>query len=362
MSSQRFHRVAVFTCSLLVIAVIAPTIAQAQVVVARPNYYQRSPYWSVGMIYAQADMIRAQGEAAVDYQTARQIAADAYDKELDNSLKAVEIYFQRRAVRDAEVLKVHLDEADKRKEKALRRLQDHPELTGAGLINGNALNTLKEALRPSVLSFNYLNDDPDVESLIARFQLTPELLKKINLRLTNVSGDSGTFSADTGQLSTFQWWPYLLRDEKFKVERDQIDDKLQAIRTMASNQTEIEPTAIKELVNAILSLANKFLREVDGQEMAQKGVSDYLVYRESEMHLQSLTHAIQRVKHVGRADGALVVNGYNPNVDGKNLASLLTFMVRNGVEFAPPEPGIEGAYHQLFEMSKGLYIATTDGN
>lgn len=355
------HRAVQFCLTVAVLA--APmAAAQAQVVVeddVRPYYYSRSPHMEVGLVFGQAELIRAQGEAAVDYQTARQIAAEAYDKELDNALKAVEIYFDRRALRDAKVLKNHLDEADSQKAKALRRIVDHPDLTGEGVTNGAALNTMKEALRSSVLSFDYLNDDIDVAELMARFQLTPQDLSNINLKLTNVRGETGTFRADTGKLGSFQWWPHLLQDEKFKEDRQAIEANLEEVRQAASRQTEIDPKLIDKLENSILALANKFLQEVDGQAMARKGVAEYYIYRESEQHLQSLSHAVRRLKRVGKADGALVMNGYNPSVDGKNLTSLLSYMVRNGVEFAPPEPGNENTYQKLFEMSKSLYVATS---
>ncbi|PQO42358.1 hypothetical protein [Blastopirellula marina] len=354
------------SCLVLGVTVYPLTLAEAQVVVnndnQRPFVYSLSPHMEVGLVFGQAELIRAQGEAAVDYQTARNLAAEAYDKELDNALKTVDIYFQRRELRDAKVLKNHLDEADKRKAGALRRLVDHPDLTGEGVTNGNGLNTLKEALRSSVLSFAYLNDDYEVADLMSRLQLTPDDLAKINLKLTNVRGETGTFRADTGQLGTFQWWPQLLRDDRFKGEREQIEANLAAIRQAASQQTEIDPKLTSELENSILTMANKFLKEVDGQEMAKKGVADYYVYRESEQHLQSLSHAARRLKKVGKADGALIINGYNPGVDGKNLTALLSYMVRNGVEFAPPEPGNEAAYAKLFEMAKSLYVATSAGD
>ncbi|GAA4438543.1 MULTISPECIES: hypothetical protein [Bremerella] len=355
------HRLTQFCLTIGLCA--APMAAvEAQVVVednVRPYFYSRSPHMEVGLLFGQAEMIRAQGEAAVDYQTARTIAAEAYDKELDNALKAVEIYFERRALRDAKVLKNHLDEADSRKAKALRRLVDHPDLTGEGQVNGAALNTLKEALRSSVLSFDYLNDDVQVADLMARFRLTPDDLAKINLRLANVRGESGTFRADSGKLGTFQWWPQLLQGEAFKEDRAKIEQNLEEIRQAASKQTDIDPVLIDKLESSILQLANKFLQEVDGQEMARKGVSEYYTYRESEQHLQSLSQAVRRLKRVGKAEGALVMNGYNPSIDGQNLTALLSYMVRNGVEFAPPEPGNENTYQKLFEMAKSLYVATS---
>ncbi|MCC9606117.1 hypothetical protein LOC68_19495 [Blastopirellula sp. JC732] len=324
------------------------------------NFYERSPYESVGLIEAQAQMIRAQAAAAVDYQIAREIAADAYDKELDNALKTVEIYFKRRAERDAHVLKNHLDEADKRRDKALRRIENNPELTGEGMSNGRALNTLKEALRESVLSFQYLEgDDPEVERLIAQFDLSLDIKSKIRLRLTNVRGETPIFSADSGRANTFDWWPFILRDEKFQPAREEIQRQLSEVQRASQLRTEIDNKTIEELENACLNLANQFLETYNRTDMAKEGIDKFRMYRAAETHLQSMMLAVQRLKNVGQADGALNIGAYDPNVDGKNLASLLAYMTRNGVEFAPPKPGDEAAYHKLFEMAKSLYVVSS---
>ncbi|EAQ80640.1 hypothetical protein [Blastopirellula marina] len=341
-------------CAISLVAI--PTLCRGQDF----YIYERAPYASAALIYAQSDMIRAQAAASVDYQIARSIAAEAYSKELDNALKTVEIYFQRRAERDAHVLKNHLDEADKRKEKALRRIVDHPELTGEGMSNGRSLNTLKEALRSTVLSFQYLQgDDPEIENLIAQFDLPLEMKSKIRLRFTNVRGETGVFAADTGRLNSFDWWPYLLRDDKFQSSREEIQALLIDIQQNASTRTEIDNRSIEALEKASLNLAGQFLKTYDRTAMAKAGIDKFRLYRASEMHLQSMMLAIQRLKNVGEADGALNMGTYNPNVDGKNLATLLAYMVRHGVEFAPPKPGDEDAYHQLFEMSKNLYVAAS---
>lgn len=346
--------------AVLLTAIVANTPAVCLGQVRDFYFYERAPYAASALIYAQADMIRAQADAAVDYQVARSIAADAYSKELDNALKTVEIYFERRAARDAHVLKNHLDEADKRKEKALRRIVDHPELTGEGMSNGRSLNTLKDALRPTILSFQYLKgDDPEIEKLIAQYDLPLDMKAKIRLRYTNVRGESGVFSADTGRLNSFDWWPYLLRDDKFKSSREEIQKLLVEIQQSSAAQTQIDNQSIEALEKASLNLAGEFLRTYDRTEMAKAGIDKFRLYRASEMHMQSMMLAIKRLKNVGEADGALNMGSYNPDIDGKNLATMLAYMTRHGVEFAPPKPGDEDAYHLLFEMSKNLYVAAS---
>ncbi|PQO26490.1 hypothetical protein [Blastopirellula marina] len=343
----------------LALCVVAPVASWAQA----PNQFffpPRTPSASADMIRAQAAMVRAQAQAAVDYQEARKIAAEAYSQELDNALKEVEIYFERRAARDANVLKNHLDEADKRKEKALRRIVDHPELTGEGMSNGKSLNTLKDALRPTVLSYQYLQgDDPKIEQLIAQFDLPLDVKTKIRLRFMNVRGESGVFSAGSGRLNTFDWWPYLLRDEKFKASRDEIQRLLVQVQENASGETAIDNASIEALEQASLALADEFLKAYDPKEMAKSGIDKFRMYRAAEMHLQSMMLAIRRLKNVGKANGALNITRYDPNTDGRNLATLLAYMARNGVEFAPPEPGDEDAYHTLFEMAKNLYVVAS---
>ncbi len=91
------------------------TVAQ-EVVVVRPTYrYPRRVHWAVydpyyavtSRVYAQAELIRAQGDAAVNFAYARGLNADAYSKELDNWMKELRVYWDRKTV--AEQKKLELD-------------------------------------------------------------------------------------------------------------------------------------------------------------------------------------------------------------------------------------------------------------
>ncbi|MGY8770825.1 MAG: hypothetical protein ACKVH8_20635 [Pirellulales bacterium] len=336
----------------------SPTVSVAQR--SRTVYVnQYSAYPWVGSVYAQAALIRSQGEAAVDYQTARNLAAEAFDKELDNALKTVKIYFERRAVRDAEVLKNHLDEADKQKEAELRRIVDHPDLSGEAEVNGKALNSLKKSLSNSILSFSYIEGDyPGIDQLISQFDLTTNDLSKIQLRLRNTGGNSPIFSADTGQIQSLTWWAFLLRDQKFFNYRTDLNQQMTAIIKHAQSNGDIPNTMLDTLHNTVLEFSQKFL-----EPYTYRTIFDPAVFRQknaAELHLRGLDRMVQRMKEAGKSDGTLVINDYSPTVDGKNLTSLLAYMVRNGVEFAPPEPGDESVYQKLFEMNKTLYVVAAD--
>ncbi len=52
--------------------------------------------------------------------------------------------------------------------------------------------------------------------------------------------------------------------------------------------------------------------------------------------------------------------GYDPAVDGKHIIALLSYMNRNGLDFARPNPGREFAYHNMFRMMMTLYLTVAD--
>lgn len=97
------------------------------VVLGESRYPRRVP-WAIhdpfyaitSRVYAQAELIRAQGDAAVSFGHARGLNAEAYSKELDNWMKELRVYWDRKVV--AEKKKLELDEV--RKIKKLRYLND----------------------------------------------------------------------------------------------------------------------------------------------------------------------------------------------------------------------------------------------
>ena len=60
----------------------------------RVRWAHYDPYYAItNRVFAQASLIRAQGDAAVSYSTARNLNASAYSEELDNWKKRVRTYW-----------------------------------------------------------------------------------------------------------------------------------------------------------------------------------------------------------------------------------------------------------------------------
>ena len=67
---------------------------------AEVRWFMYDPYDTItARIYAQSDLIRARGDAAVDFAHARKLHAEAVDQELDNWVKHVRAYWDRKLVR-----------------------------------------------------------------------------------------------------------------------------------------------------------------------------------------------------------------------------------------------------------------------
>ncbi|MFK8114940.1 MAG: hypothetical protein AB8B91_22245, partial [Rubripirellula sp.] len=76
--------------------------------------------------------------------------------------------------------------------------------------------------------------------------------------------------------------------------------------------------------------------------------------------LQELDREIFQLEKSGDIRPLRGRSGYDPKTDGDHTVSLLCFMNRSGVEFAPAKPGSEFAYHHLFVLMRGLYLTVAE--
>lgn len=109
-------------CALLVMQIVAVLAtwhgwsqASGQVVYLNSRYHRYNYWYWWGVtdplaqqIHAQADFQRALGESAIDFAEARKINADTFRKEIDNSVAAVEAYWDRKAIYRAEQFKRYI--------------------------------------------------------------------------------------------------------------------------------------------------------------------------------------------------------------------------------------------------------------
>ena len=362
----------VITC--LICVSIVQTCKSQDVVVVKPTYRYPArlrwalydPYYLVtSRIYAQADLIRAQGDAAVDFAFARNLHAEAYSKELDNWKKELRIYWERKTL--AEQKKLELDHV--RQIKRMRYLNDqkwqnsrvwdrfknHPELSVTKIQNGSALNFMLARLAASSLPYRF---DPKSsrysDEALGQLDLGDELLSNVTL-----SQGPFKFTADQTVDGTISLWPYILRWDEFKTSRNAFEKARAAVVKESEESGQASVDSIQRMESALMDLTGQF----HGSSKVARWVKErnrYTHFYAGDRFLQELDREILQLEKSGDIRPFRGQSGYDPKSDGENLVSLLCFMNRNGVEFAPSTPGSEFAYHNMFVLMRGLYLTVAE--
>jgi hypothetical protein len=322
-------------------------------------------------VHAQADLMRAQGRRAVDFAQARVLLAEAVDKDLDNWLKHMQTYWQRRIDYEQnrivlnQIRQVALDQRlnNRRavKSRKWERIQNNPELNGPSIVSGTALNFLLDQLANTVGTYDIANLQGQVNvDDFAGLQLTPEQLHAVQLYQTGVHGGKLTFRADGSSNVELDWWPFLLRGDEFKVEREAYIRARRTVVEQAESGGSIDMASLNKLKNAYAALSTAFLRRYVAQE--QGGADNFRQFSAARAFLHGLGSELQVFENTGNARALQVAKSFRLDRDGHDVLSLLAFMNRNGVRFAPAQPGDEFVYHALFRMMRDMYVVVADND
>ena len=329
-----------------------------------PSYYFYSPVEGIAArIHANADLIRAVGDASVNHATAREIRAAAYRKEIANSVYKVEAYWKRKAIfEEARRLRKFDRSKSKRiqNSKQWERLKNSPELSGPEIENGKALNFLLTRLSTTMLAYKFsLAETPDDPELVRQLKLSPNMLGRIQLSQRRTNGDNFVFTANEGIALQVDWWPYTLRHQTFASHRSDFEDARAKVISEATGRS-ISNKTIDDVDKALKDLKVEYL------SFYGKGKSTSRIYgsrmqtwqhvHTGKVFLTSLTGEVNRLKVTGKTDafdGSL-------KFEGENLIDLLTYMARNGLVFAPPEKGNESTCYDVFAMMRDVFRTVAD--
>lgn len=356
--------------------VVPWSIANAQEIIVRPTSQYRYPYrvrWAAydpyfavtSRIYAQADLIRAQGDAAVSFGYARNLNADAYSKELDNWIKELRVYWDRKTLAEQKKLELghvrqikrmrYLNDQKWQNSRFWDRLKNHPELADSRIKNGSALNFMLARLAASSLPYRFNAED-------SRF--SNEALRQLDLDtslLANITLKQGPFrfSADHDVDGTIHLWPYILRWDDFTPARQSLERARERVVNESAERGQASVAGIQQLHESLVALTNVFH---SSNKVASwvKQHRRYTQFYSADRFLEELDREIVQLEKTGDIRPLRGQSGYDPRIDGANLVSLLCFMNRNGVEFAPATPGSEFAHHNLFVMMRGLYLTVAE--
>lgn len=326
-----------------------------------PRYhwsYYASPATAISArIHAEADLVRAYGEASLDLAEAREIRARAVRQEIINSVEFVRAYWERKSIYEAERMKRYVAPLQRKEiqdSKTWAVLKDHPELNGTSIIEGKALNFLLDRMSGGVLAYQFSLANPTLDTKqLEQLQLPTATIHALQLRQDLPGGQRLVFRADEGIPLQVEWWPYLLREGEFSARRKAFESARK--RAVAEARPgAISNEALTQLVKAFDDLERGFASRYSSKSRT-RSVEVYQHYLSAQRFLQSLGGEILRLKTTGT-----VAESENLKFDGDNLLALLTHMSRNGLEFASSKPGEESAYHNVFRLMRDLYITVAD--
>ncbi len=313
-------------------------------------------------VYAQAALVRATGTAAVDFSIARQNHAAAVRAELRNKVERVNAYLERRRIGEEERARRKIDPEARRREinsKTWQKLRLHPDINSRTIATGTALNFLFYRLSATALTWD--PSDPKEEfssATLAHLTLTPEVLHQIRLEQSN-SGTPLVFRADEGVPLQIDWWPYLLRDDRFQKQRQELIDRRSKLIEDAADGM-LSKDSLENLELASANLSTKFRSRFTRSRSLSGGTKTFREWRDATMFLRAIDREIARLQSTGDTSSLDESLKFAPEESERHLPALLSFMSRNGLRFAPPNPGEEAAYFTAFDLLRDFYLAWDD--
>ena len=216
-------------------------------------------------------------------------------------------------------------------------------------------------LSATALAWDPSDPPADFDSAtLAYLTLTPDILHRLQLQQT--SGNSHfLFRADQGEPLKMDWWPYLLRRDEFKRFRENLVAGRQAVIDDAADG-EITVAALENLEKASVDLSTEFRERFGRMRQLSGGTESWVECRDARLFLQSIDLEIARLQRTGDATSFDRSLRFAPDSSESRLPALVAFMARNGLKFAPPQPGEEAAYFTTFQLLRDFYLAYDDND
>jgi hypothetical protein len=324
------------------------------------TYYAPATTAFAAQIHAQADFQRALGESAIDFAVARKIRAEAFRKELDNSVAYVQAGWDIKAIAKAENFKRYIAPLDRerlRKSKQWDWIENDPNFAPEAIQNGRAMNLLLDRLAMTVLTYSYTSThSQDDQDLRKRLKLEPAVIHQLFLK-ESVGRAGMRFRADSRDALTIDWWPWVFRKEPdLKKPREQFDKAREdLINHLATNDA---PQKMQTVLDRYWDMKTALDRWFEGHKkdsgfVAQGNPTHYL---DGKRFLESVFGEIHRLQRTGAS--SLLVG--RTKFEGDNLFDLIGFMSKSALKFDTAQPGEEAGYHQVYQMLRDLYVTVDD--
>ena len=305
-------------------------------------------------INAEAHYVAACGHMARSVAEARKINAEAVALEIQNSVDYVKAYYERRHIYEEEWRKKHPDQwtlESKRQEKIKKRVdQQYQYIMNHGDRSmTDMLNWLLQELSNSTASLQYVFDAKSPLQPEADLKLTEQELGKIRLTDGGHEGSRVVFAAGDGKV-LLPKWPVGLRGHECDAARDSFDHARDAVVKDVQAMHEVSSESQDQLMRAV----NGLFVALDAAypHNVLEDSSKFKEYRVAKGFVTSLLAAANRAIDIN--DPSVFSGGLR--FQGDSLFALVEHMHRNGLQFAPPEPGGEGIYRTVFTNLRHMYV------
>jgi hypothetical protein len=304
-------------------------------------------------IRARAAYLDAMGNFLEEAAVARVNNASAAEHDIRNAALWVSTYFDMRAMNRAARAKEnpsHLERVRHREEVTTEVITKYFQ----EVLKGDVTDKLNWLLRESasrVLVVMYGLRGQSLAGREADDKLTASDLHHV--RLTDAGrGGSGTvvFLADGSQVLPADW-PFVLRGPEFEEARKTFDAARDKFLQEAQGPAPLSFASQQRLTMAVDRLCSEFSNAYPRERRLESGPA-YAAYAAGQRFLQSL--ALQVFRAVNTNDHA-VLDG-SLRFQGNTVIDLIDYMSRNGLEFAPQQPGDERIYQRLFLALRAIYV------
>jgi hypothetical protein len=293
-----------------------------------PAYPGYPPYQVLGpagsYLSGASDVISSQGQFLVSKRQSEVIKEQAEQAKLDTKRKAIEEWQYEQAIAP----KLSEVQAKAQQEGYMQALGNPSE---ARIWSGEALNTLLRTVQQPGAAGGRAPSIP----------IDPDMVSKLNF----------TDGTNRGNLLFFSKgpkleWPFVLRDPRFKDERDRVE-ALTAAAIRQAGAGEIDFGTVKDLQNT----TNKMLDDLKDR-IDDVTPSDYV---KSKRFLNDLYKASHALGDAGAAK-ALAKKDLPPVGTVDQLVAMLT---SQGLRFAPASTGNEAAYTSLYQSLRAFSVGSS---
>lgn len=305
-------------------------------------------------IDAQARYIAAVGDFLESEAIARRHRAEAVDREMDNALKWVETYFERRALNKAYRLKedpTYIERARKQRELKKDVILNYPDEVQKGEPSAK-LNWLLNEIANSSLAYAaiYGSDDRYLDSEI---DLTLLWGDSNHIWLTEVAalGQKIPFRASDAKVFD-EDWPLAFRDAEFEPARNAFSAAMARGLVEISTDGEIRPATFAEMRQAVDGLRTQLERTYPKEKRkSMRGQDWVLLYDQGRRFVDSQAATVMRAAATNRME---TFDGSN-RFDGDSVFDLIRHMCHRGLIFAPQKTGDEPTYNKLLDAMVRIY-------